>query len=208
MCAPPTEAYRTTGAVPRAVSYLAILAGSCCCQRHNSKGDLRNPISSPNATIWAAQVRHPLSILAPFLLFTAINGPETSKNNLWKRVSRDLFLLCIRRSPWKQARVCLCRQACVRGQGSNFLCLLPVTFGALHSGNVLADFIQKRIPALQNKHIERGAKHGYTWGLFSSKSKVRTNPEPEAPPTWFNVRQSHGTIHLAQSLFPASLYGA
>lgn len=51
MCTPPTEAYRATGAILRAVRYLAILAGSYCCHRHNSKGDLRNPVSAPNATI-------------------------------------------------------------------------------------------------------------------------------------------------------------
>lgn len=67
MCAPPTAAYQATGSILRAVRYLAILAGSYCCHRHNSKGDLRNPVSSPNATIWAAQARHPLSILASFV---------------------------------------------------------------------------------------------------------------------------------------------
>lgn len=72
MCAPPTAAYQATGSILRAVRYLAILAGSYCCHRHNSKGDLRNPVSSPNATIWAAQVRHPLSILASFVALPVV----------------------------------------------------------------------------------------------------------------------------------------
>lgn len=88
MCAPPTAAYQATGSILRAVRYLAILAGSYCCHRHNSKGDLRNPVSSPNATIWAAQVRHPLSILASFVALPAFtsrgeaSGQAPLKNRL------------------------------------------------------------------------------------------------------------------------------
>lgn len=84
MCAPPTAAYQATGSILRAVRYLAILAGSYCCHRHNSKGDLRNPVSSPNATIWAARAQHPLSILASFVALLVF----TSQGEAWGRAPR------------------------------------------------------------------------------------------------------------------------
>lgn len=147
MCTPPTEAYRATGAILRAVRYLAILAGSYCCHRHNSKGDLGSPIGSPNATMWAAEVQHPLSILAPFLCLRLGMAPQLG-NNLWKEVIRDPFFFCVWTDPMEighGAYACVSGPVCAQGSISIYS---DDNSHCLPFGNGLQTLCRNRHPCL------------------------------------------------------------